>query len=245
MNDRAASLRENVAWACRILAMHGHGDLTLGHVSARAGGRVFMKRKGLGLEEVAPRDILTLDLDGRRVAGSGAVHLETLLHAEVYRARDDVGAVIHTHPPYTTAFGATGAGLAYLTHDALLFPEGLGVYDDSADLVMTRETGQAIARALGTHRAVLLRNHGVVVAGTDLRWAVLQALTLERAIRLQAIARGLGDPRPIAGDLVASLHVSKYRDEFLDEYWAYWVRGVRGAGLDRGMPRRSRDAAAL
>lgn len=229
-------LRVQVAWACRILAAYGHGDLTLGHVSARAGDRVFMKRKGLALEEVAPRDVLVLDLAGRRVRGNGPVHLEVPLHTEVYKARPDVGAVIHTHPIYATALGAAEATLLPLSHDALLFPDGLAVFDDTADLIMSAEVGADIARALGTRRAVLLRNHGVLVVGKDVRWAVFAALTLERAIMVQAVASRLGEPRPIPAALLGPLHASKYRDEFMDEYWAYWLRTVRRMGLDEGMP---------
>jgi L-fuculose-phosphate aldolase len=229
-------LREAVAWACRILAYHGHGDLTLGHVSARDGDRVYIKRKGLGLEEITPADVLTLDLNGRRLRGEGAVHLEVPLHIEVYRARPDVGAVIHTHPIHTTALSAVQAPLRYLSHDALLFPEGLAVFEDTAGLIIDAETGAAIARALDGRRAVLLRNHGVLVTGRDVRWAVLSALTLERAVQMQVVAATLGTPTPIPDQAVGALHASKYRDEFLDEYWAYWVRCVRRVGLDRGMP---------
>ncbi len=216
--------------------MHGHGDLTLGHASARDGERVYMKRKGIGLEEVTPADVLTLDRGGRRITGTGTVHLEAVLHTEVYRARPDVGAVIHTHPFYTTAMSAVAAELQYLTHDAVLFPEGIGIFEDTADLIVTREGGAAVARALGIRRAVLLRNHGVLIAGKDIRWAVLTALTLERAIRLQAVAVSLGILRPIPESMVALQQASKYRDEFLDEYWAYWIRCARRAGLDDGMP---------
>jgi hypothetical protein len=62
------------------------------------------------------------------------------------------------------------------------------------------------------------------------------ATALERAIRLQILATSLGAPRPIPDHLVEPLHASKYREEFLDEYWRYWVRRVRSQGLDRGMP---------
>jgi L-fuculose-phosphate aldolase len=94
-------LREQVAWACRILARQGHADFTLGHVSARkSDGTILMKRNGLGLDEITPADILTIDLDGRLVAGQGKVHLEYVIHTEVYKARPDVGSVVHTHPPY-------------------------------------------------------------------------------------------------------------------------------------------------
>jgi len=104
------SLNEQIAWACRILAMGGHGDFTLGNVSARDGVRVLMKRNHIGLEEVEPEDVLTIDLDARKITGEGRVHLEAVLHTEVYKVRPDVGSVIHTHPPYTTALAATGVG---------------------------------------------------------------------------------------------------------------------------------------
>lgn len=236
------ALKDAVAWACRILAMHGHGDLTLGHVSARAGDRVLIKRKGLGLEEVTPRDVHEVDLDGGKVAGPGSVHLEVVLHTEVYRARPDVGAVIHTHPVHSAAFGATGGTLRYLTHDSLLFPDGLGVYDESADLVTTAEGGRALARALGGRRAVLLRNHGTLVVGKDVPWAVLTALTLERALHIQAVASRFGDLRPIPDAVVRSLHTSKYRDMFTNEYWDYWLRTLRARGLAKGMPASRRGA---
>ena len=77
------TLHEQVAWASRILAMDGHGDFTLGHVSAREGDRVHMKRNGIGLEEVCPQDVLTIDLSGKKVAGEGKVHLEAVLHTAI------------------------------------------------------------------------------------------------------------------------------------------------------------------
>ncbi|HED03877.1 MAG TPA: class II aldolase/adducin family protein, partial [Candidatus Fraserbacteria bacterium] len=79
-------LRLEVAWACRILAMEGHNDLTLGHVSARAadGQTVYIKRLGLGLDEVMAKDVISIDLDGQLISGAGSVHLEFPLHTEVY-----------------------------------------------------------------------------------------------------------------------------------------------------------------
>ncbi len=226
-----------VAWACRILAMEGHGDLTLGHVSARLpdGARILMKRKGVGLDEVTAADVLMLDLEGRKLAGDGEVHLEAVLHTEIYKHRADVGAVIHTHPPYATAFGAVDSQLLYLSHDALLFTDGVAVYEDSS-LVLTPEAGAAVARTLGPRRVIVLRNHGVIAVGADLRWAVLTALAFERAVRLQALAAMLGPARPIPAEDVMTLSASKYREEFLDEYWAYWLRSLRRRGLAAGMP---------
>src|SRR5919204_405363 len=135
----AQSLREQVAWACRILAAEGYADLTLGHVSARAPDcDVWIKRKGVALDEVEPEDVVALD-------GTTAVlHLETVLHTGVYRVRPDVGAVVHGHPPYATALGATRANLSLLTHDAVLFASGVGRFDEP-DLIVDEDQAGRVA----------------------------------------------------------------------------------------------------
>jgi len=228
----AQSVREQVAWACRILALEGFSDLTLGHVSARPtdDGTVYIKRKGLALDEVGPDDVVEVD------DPSAALHLETVIHTEIYALRPDVGAIVHAHPPHLTAFGATTAQLELLTHDAVLFTDGVAYFEETAELITEREQGRAVAESLGGHRAVVLRNHGVVVADLDVRWAVLSAITLERAVRLQAIATTLGPLRPIPRELAERMRSDKYQDRFLDEYWAAWIRRVRRAGADEGMP---------
>jgi L-fuculose-phosphate aldolase len=228
----AQSVREQVAWACRILALEGFSDLTLGHVSARPSGgeTVYIKRKGLALDEVSPDDVVEVD------DPSAALHLETVLHTEIYARRPDVGAIVHAHPPYVTAFGATTAQLELLTHDAVLFADGVAYFEETPELITEEEQGRAVADALGHRRAVILRNHGVVVADADVRWAVLSAITLERAVRLQAISTTLGKLRPIPQDDAERMRADKYQDRFVDEYWASWVRHVRRAGGDEGMP---------
>jgi L-fuculose-phosphate aldolase len=220
----AQSLREQVAWACRIIALEGYADLTLGHVSARdADGVVWIKRKGVALDEVEPEDVVQIG------DTEATLHLETVLHEGVYRARPDVGAVIHGHPPYATALGATRAELEILTHDGILFANGLGRFADP-DLIVEDEQGDAVAAALGSRRAVLLENHGVLVVGKDVPWAVLTAATLERAVRLQSIAATLGQVRPIAAELARKLEPTKYRDTFVAEYWQAWQRQVARMG---------------
>jgi len=218
------TLREQVAWACRILALEGYADLTLGHVSARGpDGEIWIKRKGVALDEVEPEDVIAID------DTDAVLHLETVLHTGVYAARADVGAVVHGHPPHGTALASTGGELSLLTHDAVLFADGLPRFDDP-DLIVDAEQGERVAAALGTHRALLLNNHGVLVVGKDVPWAVLAAVTLERAAQLQAIASALGEPRPIEPTVALQLLPVKYRDEFVAEYWAAWQRRVARAG---------------
>ena len=168
-------LVEDVAWACRILAMLGYEDLTLGHVSARASDdrTIFIKRKGVTLGEVAPVDVIAVDLEANHAGGANGIHLETVLHTEVYKRRPDVRSVVHGHPLHATAFGATDADFAYLTHDSVLFIKGISVYDGAPDLIIDQQQGELVAEALGDATGLLLRNHGVLIAERDVRWAVL------------------------------------------------------------------------
>ncbi|MGH8984303.1 MAG: class II aldolase/adducin family protein [Acidimicrobiia bacterium] len=231
-------VRTGVAWACRILASEGYQDLTLGHVSARdreRPNRMWIKRRGVTLAEVTPADVIEFEIGVDLRDASDDMHLEAVLHTEVYRRREDVGAIVHGHPPYATAFAATDAELLQLTHDAVMFDRGVAVYDGSPDLITEPEQGSDVAEALGEHSVVLLRNHGVLVVQRDLAWMVLAAVTLERAVTLQSIAATLGGPKPIEPLLVYDLHRRKYNDGLVYEYWQVWLSDMRRRGLDEGM----------
>ena len=80
-------------------------------------------------------DVIAIPLDNPDGYLTPGAHLETVMHLETYLARPDVGAVIHTHPMYSIALGATAGGLELLSHDGLLFPDGVPVFDGTAGLV--------------------------------------------------------------------------------------------------------------
>lgn len=224
-----------VVAASRIIAVHGYTDLTLGHVSVRApdGTSMFIKRKGLSLGRVTPSDVINVDIGDESALSMPEMHLEAAMHVEAYRLREDVGCVIHGHPLYVTALGATDANLEMVSHDSVLFVDGLGQYDASPDMITTLEQGRKVAETLGTKRVTLLKNHGVMLVGEDVRWAVLAALTLERAVQLQMISASLGNLKPITNEEAMSLFPEKYQDSFLDEYWDDWCTDPR-VGLEAG-----------
>ncbi len=233
-------LIEDVAWACRILAMVGYEDLTLGHVSARGSDdrTIYIKRKGVALGEVTPGDVLAVDLAGEAAGGNG-MHLETVLHTEVYKRRPEVRGVVHGHPMYATAFGATDADFSFLTHDSVMFVKGISTYDGVPDLIMDQRQGAEVAEALGDGTALLLRNHGVLVAERDVRWAVLASALLERAVQMQLLATSFGPLHPIPEPLLEGIHATKYQDDFAGEYWDAWVRELRRRGRAFEMPAES------
>jgi L-fuculose-phosphate aldolase len=141
-------------------------------------------------------NILTIDLDGKVVAGTSKRHSEVYIHSEIFKARADVQCILHTHPPYSIALSATGRPLRAYSQPGALFYENVGVYTDTINLIRTTEMGAGVAKALGPHRAVLLKNHGVVVVGASVAETVIGAIMLENAAQVQMIAEAAGDVAP-------------------------------------------------
>ena len=190
-------LKRDLALACRILAANGQGDSVYGHVTARLPGwdRFWMKPAWLGLEEITEAHLILVDLDGNVLAGEQTRHSEYPIHAEVMRARADVGAVVHTHPKFSIAFASRGAPLRPISHEACYFwPPDVPVLEEFTELVRTAAQGQVVARMLGVGRGMFLRNHGIVVAGADVAEACVGAILLERAAEIQLLAGSGGQP---------------------------------------------------
>lgn len=204
-DDRA--LRRAIADACRVLEHEGQEHFHLGHVSAREPGaqRVWVKPSALGLGEVSADDLVQLNLDGNRLHGARPIHHEMPIHLEIYRRRPDVACVVHTHPFYAAAFSASHATFEMVSQDSVLFAtQGIGYYP-SARLVVTREQGAALAEALGPRRVVVLKNHGIAVAGPSVADAVFHAVSFDRSLRLQLAAAQLGEVNPISPEEVAEM----------------------------------------
>ena len=226
-----AEIKEQLIWAGKVLVAKGQDDLTRGHISARRPDnptQFFMKPHSVGLEEITQENILTIDLDGNVVAGNGRRHSEVYIHCEIYKVRRDVHCVIHTHPPYCVALSATGRPLRCYSQPGALFHEALGVYADTINLIRSPEMGAGVARALGGHRAVLLKNHGVVAVGANIAEAVVGVIMLENAAMVQLAAEAAGDPAPeFATDDIAKLKRDISQPEQFAINFDYLVRRVR------------------
>jgi L-fuculose-phosphate aldolase len=190
-------IKQKLIVAGKILVAEGQDDFTRGHISVRLPddpSHFLMKPHSIGLDEITTENVLTIDLDGNVVAGSARRHSEVYIHSEIYRARPDVQCVIHTHPTYSVALSASGRPLRCYSQPAALFFEALGVYTDTIALIRSPVLGNGVATALGPHRAVLLRNHGVAVAGASIEEAVISAIMLETAAEVQMITEAAGPP---------------------------------------------------
>jgi L-fuculose-phosphate aldolase len=193
------AIKRQLIVAGKVLVAEGHDDFTRGHISFRLPDNpnlFFMKAHSIGLDEITMQNILTIDLEGNVVAGTARRHSEVYIHSEVLKARRDVNCVIHTHPTYCVALSATGRPLKCYGQPGALFHEALGVYTDTINLIRSHAMGEGVARALGPGRAVLLKNHGVVVTGKTIEEAVIGAIMLENGAMTQLLAEAAGDPAP-------------------------------------------------
>ncbi len=192
-------IKQQLIWAGKVLVAEGQDDFTRGHISFRLPddpALFFMKPHSLGLDEITPENILTIDLEGNVVAGTSRRHSEVYIHSEIYKQRPDVTCVLHTHAPYAVALSATGRPMRAYSQPGALFYEGIGVYTDTINLIRTTTMGAGVAKALGPHRAVLLKNHGVVTVGASVAEAVIGVIMLENAAMVQLTTEAAGDPAP-------------------------------------------------
>jgi ribulose-5-phosphate 4-epimerase/fuculose-1-phosphate aldolase len=222
------ALRHEVALGCRILGAEDQGDLVWGHVSARdpEGRGVWMKASTYGFEEITEEQVILVDPDGQVVEGEGRRHAEYPIHTEVMAARADVNSVVHTHAPDAVALAATGHPLRPISHEATLFvPPELARFTRTGDLILTRELGRDVATALGDRNALMLVNHGIVTVGPDVPTAVMTAVLLARACRIQLTAMSAGGWATWSTDEEArSKRGHCYPPELLAQAWAYLVR---------------------
>ena len=192
------ALREKLIHAGRVLVDEGQGDYVWGHISARLPGnpnRFLMKPGCLGIEEMTEDNIITVDIEGEKVAGPWPRHNEVYIHSEVMRARPDINCVIHTHPEHAIAFSSLGKTLAAMSNDGTMFSAGVPIFSETTDLITDQPRGKAVAKTLGKGNVLILRNHGIVTAGETIEHAVFLAIKLERACRIQLLAEQAGGPK--------------------------------------------------
>ena len=164
-----------------------------GHGSVRRDAESFYINSGASIRStLTAADIVAVDLDGELREGAARPPLEFPLHAEIYRARPGVRAIMHTHPRWSTLLTMVGAPFRPV------FPQGALLGDvpvlDSPLSINTRDMGQRAARALGGGPALLLKSHGAVIAGDDVLECFALAIYLEENACRQYMAMQIGTP---------------------------------------------------
>ena len=231
-------LVDDLVLANHILSNEGVLD-AFGHVSARHPTTAdrFLISHTRAPELVEAADLQLLDFHGARVAGGERrSYEEVAIHGAVYRRRSDVGAVVHSHAPSVIPFGVTDVPLRPIYHMGSVIGHDIAVWDiakrfgETDLLVRDAAQGDDLAAALGMRTVALMRGHGCIVTGADLRSAVFASIYLERNATLLATAMGLGEVRSLsAGETQRA--AGMLRGNAGERAWEYWVRRLpqRGA----------------
>jgi ribulose-5-phosphate 4-epimerase/fuculose-1-phosphate aldolase len=190
-------LAERLSDAVQVLSLEEVLDGS-GHLSARIPGTdTFVINPRYAAVLADPEDFCVVDLDGKRLAGPGPIPSETPIHAAIYRARPDVGSVLHCHPRYAILLGVQDCGLIPFNRAARLFEDGVPTFRDSRG-IRTAEHADQMAAALGPHYAMFLQGHGIVVAGPNVEGTAVAAVRFEESCRDQLFLMSFTTPKPLA-----------------------------------------------
>jgi ribulose-5-phosphate 4-epimerase/fuculose-1-phosphate aldolase len=217
------ALKEKLALATRMLAKEGL-IASSGHLSVRIPGtnEVLIGPGDVSRDIVTADDIVTVDLDSKQIAGKRHKPDETEIHTAIYRARPDVNAVVHDHPKYSVMFSIIGKPILPVHMHGAIFADGVPVFTQVGH-VNTREVGDAMARVLGKHRAVVLKMHGSAVTGSTLEEAFVAALQLEENCEVQALAESAGKVTPMTPADVARSVRQSFGKSSIDKRWQYYL----------------------
>lgn len=229
-----------LATANHILFHEGVLD-GFGHVSRRRPGRDdrFYIARAMAPALVTPEDILEVDLDGQVHDKQGRhTYVERFIHSEIYRARPDVQAIVHSHSPTVIPFGVTGTRLRPVCHMSGFLGGKTPIYEirdiigERSDLLVTNQRlGKALADTLGSANVALMRGHGNVIAGTSIKQAVYRAIYTEANAKLQLQSLALGAVTYLTDEECEE--TAAMADQHLERPWALWAQRAANAAITR------------
>jgi L-ribulose-5-phosphate 4-epimerase len=229
VSEPPARLRRDLAVATRMLVDAGILGYS-GHLSVRVGDRLLIQPVDDARAELRPDRVLEVTLDGQVTEGDGRPPSELAIHAEIYRARPDVGAVAHFHHDPTTVFTVVeGRAVVPVKNHASRWSSGVPVHPDPSHIA-TAEQGRALAATLGRCHAALLRAHGEVVVAEDVRTLFADVVHFVENATLLAQALALGQVRPLSQAECDSFAATFRRDRHARKLWIYYTTVAAAAG---------------
>ncbi|HXV80095.1 MAG TPA: class II aldolase/adducin family protein [Candidatus Binatia bacterium] len=169
-----------------------------GHLSVRIPGtETFLINPRFAGILAEPKDICTVNFAGKRISEKGPIPSETPIHAAVYRSRVDVGSVLHCHARYAVLVGLLDSGLIPFNREARIFADGVPIFPESRG-INSFDLAERMVNGLGSHYAVFLRGHGIVVVGPGIEGTCLSAIQLERACQDQLLMMTISTVKPMA-----------------------------------------------
>jgi len=225
------AIQQDIVAGSRILALYGVLD-AYGHVSARSDKRPdrFIMSRSLAPALVTAKDLMELDVNSEPLPGEKRkAFLERYIHGEIYRARPEVKAIVHSHAPSVIPFGVAKTKLRPVFHMAGFLWSGAPVFEiratrpDNDLLIRDLPLGRALAKTLGACSCVLMRGHGMTVVGDSVAEAVYRSIYTESNAKLQLQAMGLEGPIEFLSDAEGK-GATKVNQATLDRPWELWKK---------------------
>jgi 3-hydroxy-2-methylpyridine-4,5-dicarboxylate 4-decarboxylase len=207
-------LKKDFVTALRIISHEGLSD-AFAHLSARVDGgkkMLFMPRKSPSI--VKAKELFIVDFD--KAVPQSAVH------QAVYKVREDVGSVIHFHSPAVILLSVVGQTVKPMHNYSAIFFEGVPVFTGTGQ-VESPERAAEIAAILGFAKAVILRGHGAVVVGKNIRESCILALYLEESARLQVEAMKLGEPKFVSQTEAERIAKRTFKPTSTERAWEHFA----------------------
>ncbi len=187
---------------------------TGGNVSLRdpESNLVIIKPSGVMYPDLTAEQMVVLDLDGKVIEGTLKPSSDTATHLYIYRQRQDVHGIVHTHSPYATAFAAVGKPIPPVL-TAICDEFGGEIPVGGFAPIGDEAIGKEVVKSIGSSPAILMQNHGVFTIGKTAKAAVKAAVMVEDVARTIFFALQLGELKPIPPDMIARLH-KRYTEQY-------------------------------
>jgi L-ribulose-5-phosphate 4-epimerase len=198
-----------------------------GHFSWRIPGRDHMLiNSGKSVRSaLSANDIVTIDFEGNLIDGDAAPPMEFPIHAEIYRRRPDVNSVVHSHPLWSTLFSMTGRAVEPVIMQAAVLGE---IRQFGKTVSINRKTlAEELAETLGSHRVIMLKSHGAVIAAEGILETFVLAFYLEENAQRQYLASQLGEPMVLSAEQVKTIGQNLWKPNLLQKVWDYHAGKLR------------------
>jgi ribulose-5-phosphate 4-epimerase/fuculose-1-phosphate aldolase len=183
--------KQHLAAAFRIFADRGFDEGVAGHISVRdpiLTDHFWLNPFSAHFATICVSDLILVNEEGEVVVGDEPINAAAFaIHSEIHKARPDVHAACHAHSVYGKAWSVFGKELDMITQDSLRFYKNHAVYDNFGGVVLDREEGKRIAKALGNGKAVILQNHGLITVGGSVDAAAFWFMSLDKTCQAQLL----------------------------------------------------------
>ncbi len=220
--------RQKLALTCRILFEGGHDSGLAGQITCRAEapGTYYTQRLGLGFDEISASNLLLVDEDLNVLVGGGMANPANRFHSWLYRAREDVNCIVHTHPLHIAALSTLEVPLVVSHMDLCPLYDDVAFLEKWPGVPVGNEEGEIISAAIGNKKAILLSHHGQLIAGASIEEACVLANLIERAAKMQLLAMAAGNIKPIPEGLAQEAHDWISRPKRHSAAFDYYTRRV-------------------